>query len=446
MILNEQIMSHYFKFAVFFFLVFSILSCSRKQTEKQSNSAAQTEEMEDSMGELFGKLSESVFTIQTFDGSRILETGRCFAVAPQVLVAPFSFFNEATRAEITPFQGGKKLQVHSFYTFDRIENLILIHCDSLNVNTLNLYSGEIKPLLQTLLIGKRAGKTIPLHAGKFLEDAVIQGQQLYRISNKVESSNTGMPVFLSNGSVLGLATMQYVSSQPTSFAIPAKRISSLLAQLKQPQSFTKMSEERSNYYKRVRSIQLQTDKGTISIRLYNETPSYRDNFLALAREGFYDSLLFHRIIRDFGIQTGAADSRNAQPDDVVGWKGPGYTLPAHIVDGLFHKRGAIGSPRKPDTQNSKRRSDGSQFYIVTGRKYTDEELDELEQENSIKFTQNQRETYKSIGGSPHLDGQYTVFGEVVSGLEVADKMVNVATRNDYRPINDIRLKRVVLVE
>jgi peptidyl-prolyl cis-trans isomerase A (cyclophilin A) len=439
-------MRFYFQLLVSFLLVGLLFSCSKKQTEKQEVSTTQKSESENSKGELFGTLSESVFTIRTFEGNRILETGRCFAVAPNVLVAPFSFFNEATRAEITPFQGGKTLQVHSFYTFDRIENLILIHCDSLNVKPLDFYSGELKPLIQTLLIGKRASKTIPLHAGKFLEDAVVQGQQLFRISNKVESSNIGMPVFLSNGSVLGLATMQYVSSKPTSFAIPAKRISSLLAQLKQPQSFSKLSEERSNFYKRVKSIQLQTDKGTISIRLYNETPSYRDNFLALAHEGFYDSLLFHRIIRDFGIQTGAADSRNALPDDVVGWKGPGYTLPAHIVDGLFHKRGAIGSPRKPDTQNSKRRSDGSQFYIVTGRKYTDEELDELEQENSIKFTQNQRETYKSIGGSPHLDGQYTVFGEVVSGLEVADKMVNVATRNDYRPINDIRLKRVVLVE
>jgi cyclophilin family peptidyl-prolyl cis-trans isomerase len=186
--------------------------------------------------------------------------------------------------------------------------------------------------------------------------------------------------------------------------------------------------------------------GNITIKLFNETPEYRDNFIRLAKEGFYDSLLIHRVIADFGIQTGAADTRYADPDDNVGWKGPGYTIPAHIVPGLYHKRGMIGSPRKPDTKNRRRRSDGSQFYIVSGRKYFDEELDELEEQNNYTFSAEQRQAYKTVGGAPHLDGSYTIFGKVVSGMDVVDKIVKVETDKRWRPVKDIRIKRVVILK
>jgi peptidyl-prolyl cis-trans isomerase A (cyclophilin A) len=156
-------------------------------------------------------------------------------------------------------------------------------------------------------------------------------------------------------------------------------------------------------------------------------------FIKLVKENYYDSLLIHRVISNFGIQTGAADTRYAEEGDLVGWKGPGYTLPAHIVPGLFHKRGMIGSPRKPDTQNQRRRADGSQFYIVTGRKYFDKGLNDIEEENDYKFTAEQRQVYKTIGGAPHLDGTYTIFGEVISGMEVADKIVQVETNRQWRP-------------
>jgi cyclophilin family peptidyl-prolyl cis-trans isomerase len=180
--------------------------------------------------------------------------------------------------------------------------------------------------------------------------------------------------------------------------------------------------------------------------LFNETPEYRDNFIRLTKENYFDSLLIHRVIKDFGIQSGAADTRYAEPGDNVGWKGPGYTIPAHIVPGLFHKRGMIGSPRKPDTKNQRRRSDGSQFYIVSGRKYFDKELDELEEQNNYKFSSTQRQAYKTVGGAPHLDGTYTVFGEVLSGMDVVDKIVQVETDRQWRPIKDIRLKKVRILK
>jgi cyclophilin family peptidyl-prolyl cis-trans isomerase len=186
--------------------------------------------------------------------------------------------------------------------------------------------------------------------------------------------------------------------------------------------------------------------GNIKIRLYNETPEYRDNFIALVKENYYDSLLIHRVIKGFCIQSGAADTRYAGKNDVVGWKGPGYTLPAHIVPGLFHKRGVIGSPRKPDRGNSKRRSDGSQFYIVTGRTYSDSELDDITRETGHQFTPEQRRVYKTIGGAPHIDGTYTIFGEVTAGMDIADKINAVPVDSEYRPLQDIRIRRITIIK
>jgi cyclophilin family peptidyl-prolyl cis-trans isomerase len=197
---------------------------------------------------------------------------------------------------------------------------------------------------------------------------------------------------------------------------------------------------------KIKGLLIETEYGNITIRLYNSTPQYRDNFIKLVRENYYDGLLIHRVIKGFGIQSGAADTRYSEPDDVVGWKGPGYTLPAHFAPGLYHKRGVVGAPRKPDTENVRLRSDGSQFYIVTGRLYNDKELDDLEMEMKHKFTEEQRNTYKTIGGSPHLDGTYSIFGEVISGLEVADQISLVEVKSDFRPKKDIRVKKIRILE
>ncbi|KJF42881.1 hypothetical protein LH29_15840 [Draconibacterium sediminis] len=198
--------------------------------------------------------------------------------------------------------------------------------------------------------------------------------------------------------------------------------------------------------RKIKGLVLETDYGNITIKLFNETPEYRDNFIRLAKEHYFDSLLIHRVIADFGIQSGAADTRYAVPGANVGWKGPGYTIPAHIVPGVYHKRGMIGSPRKPDTENERQRSDGSQFYIVSGRKYFDKGLDELEEINNYKFSAEQRQVYKTIGGAPHLDGSYTIFGQVTSGMDVVDKIVQVETDRRWRPLEDIRIKRVRILK
>ena len=260
-----------------------------------------------------------------------------------------------------------------------------------------------------------------------------------------------MPVFVSNKKTIGLAFADMVDFEMQSMVVPSFVIAQLLEKSNgQTASLASLrsnsNEQVAEANKKIKGLVLETDAGNITIRLFNETPEYRDNFIKLAREQYFDSLLIHRVISDFGIQSGAADTRYAEPGENVGWKGPGYTIPAHIVEDLFHKRGMIGSPRKPDTKNQRRRSDGSQFYIVSGRKYFDQELNELEEQNNIKFSASQRQAYKTVGGAPHLDGTYTVFGEVISGMDVVDKIVQVETDQRWRPVEDIRLKKVRILE
>jgi len=194
----------------------------------------------------------------------------------------------------------------------------------------------------------------------------------------------------------------------------------------------------------VHLVRIITDFGDITLKLYNETPEHRDNFLKLAGEGFYDGVLFHRVINAFMIQGGDPNSKTAQPGQPLGTGGPDYTLPAEIVPGLFHKKGALAAARLGDQQNPQRRSSGSQFYIVQGRVWTPEELDRMEQQRGLAFTPEQRQTYTSIGGTPHLDAGYTVFGEVVEGIEVVDRIAAVQTGPGDRPLKDLSMKIIVL--
>ncbi len=242
-------------------------------------------------------------------------------------------------------------------------------------------------------------------------------------------------------------------------------------------------------------VVIKTEYGIIKIRLYNETPLHRDNFLKLVKEKYYDSLLFHRVINTFMIQGGDPDSKHAQPGQVLGNGGPNYTIPAEIVPNLFHKRGVLAAARMGDNVNPTRASSGSQFYIVQGKVFTEEELNimeerinqnkknqllgqlmntpeyswlkvkldsmiksgnpnavndfiketqsiaekELEKAGRFSFNSEQRKIYTTIGGAPHLDGAYTVFGEVIEGMNVVDSIASVPTDKNNRPLKDIRM-------
>ena len=180
---------------------------------------------------------------------------------------------------------------------------------------------------------------------------------------------------------------------------------------------------------------IETEYGNMKVMLYNTTPKHRDNFVKLAKEGYYDDLLFHRIIPNFMIQGGDPDSRNAAPGAMLGMGGPGYQIDAEI--GSPHLKGALAAARD---QNPEKRSSGSQFYIVQGQRVDDNVLNGLEQQKGIRYSPEQRQLYREIGGAPFLDGDYTVFGEVVEGLDVLDKIAAVPTAPGDRPLQDVKMK------
>lgn len=239
-------------------------------------------------------------------------------------------------------------------------------------------------------------------------------------------------------------------------------------------------------------VKIETTLGDITVRLYDETPIHRDNFVKLVKEGYYDGTLFHRVIKDFMIQGGDPDSKGAPAGKMLGVGGPDYTLEAEIKDNLYHKRGALAAARQGDEVNPERRSSGSQFYIVWGQVYKENQLNQLgkqirmqkvqdafndlakarreeimqmrrernraglqelqdqliaEAENKVGkqgLTDEQMQLYTTVGGTPHLDGQYTVFGEVEEGLNVVEQIQNTATGRADRPTNDIDMRMTII--
>ncbi|MEN8122273.1 MAG: peptidylprolyl isomerase [Bacteroidota bacterium] len=249
-------------------------------------------------------------------------------------------------------------------------------------------------------------------------------------------------------------------------------------------------------------LKMETSMGDMTIMLYDETLKHKENFLKLANEGYFNGMLFHRVIKDFMIQAGDPDSKTAKKGQALGSGGPGYTIEAEFNFKFIHKKGALSAARTGDQMNPEKRSSGSQFYIVQGKTYTDKEMSMMEEQSKmnqlmpfireylqnpenesmskqiqerqnardregldslvlviteivskqhpdvkvIKYTEEQRELYKTVGGTPHLDGGYTVFGEVLEGLEIVDKIAGVSTGKGDRPIEDVKIISLTAVK
>ncbi len=193
-------------------------------------------------------------------------------------------------------------------------------------------------------------------------------------------------------------------------------------------------------------VEMQTSKGRIVLLLYDDTPLHRDNFIKLINENVFDGLLFHRVIKGFMIQGGDPDSKNAKPGQMLGEGDLGYTIPAEFRSNLINKRGALCAARQGDDVNPKKESSASQFYIVQGRKWNDVEMNMMEQRFGKKYSAEQRKIYAEEGGAPHLDGDYTVFGEVVEGMEVVDAVSALKTDPLDRPLEDVRIQSVKVIK
>ncbi len=188
-------------------------------------------------------------------------------------------------------------------------------------------------------------------------------------------------------------------------------------------------------------VEIQTDFGNMLVELYNSTPKHRDNFLKLAEEGYYNDLLFHRVINGFMIQGGDPQSRNSPAGQALGMGGPSYQIPAEFVDSLAHIKGALAAAR---TSNPEKKSSGSQFYIVHGSPVSEATLNQIESMKRFHYTPEQRQAYLANGGTPNLDRDYTVFGHVIEGLDVIDKIAATATGPQDRPKQDVKMKIVVI--
>ncbi|MBS1757693.1 MAG: peptidylprolyl isomerase [Bacteroidetes bacterium] len=189
-------------------------------------------------------------------------------------------------------------------------------------------------------------------------------------------------------------------------------------------------------------IKIITDSGTMIVKLYDSTPLHRDNFVKLVKEGFYDSLLFHRVIPQFMIQGGDPGSKHAEAGSLLGAGGDELgRIPAEFRKTLFHKKGALAAARD---QNPEKASSACQFYIVVGKTYTDEQLKMMQEQRGIYFSPAQIQTYKTVGGTPFLDQDYTVFGEVEKGLDVIEKIANAARDENNRPLTDIRMHMEII--
>ena len=209
-------------------------------------------------------------------------------------------------------------------------------------------------------------------------------------------------------------------------------------------SFAQKADKQNEANGKEYYVKIETSYGDIVVKLYNDTPLHRDNFIKLVKEGTYDGLIFHRVINQFMIQGGDPNSRDAKPGQMLGDGELGYTIPAELVPEHFHKKGALAAARQGDEVNPQKASSSCQFYIVQGTTWDANRLKMVEQRMGKSFTPEQAEVYATLGGTPFLDGDYTVFGEVVEGMEVIDKIAAVPCGPMDRPIEDIKMKMSII--
>ena len=209
-------------------------------------------------------------------------------------------------------------------------------------------------------------------------------------------------------------------------------------------SFAQKTDKQKESSKKEYYVKIETSYGDMVVKLYNETPLHRDNFIKLVKDGTYDGLIFHRVINQFMIQGGDPNSRDAKPGQMLGNGELGYTIPAEFVPGLFHKKGALAAARQGDEVNPQKASSSCQFYIVQGTTWDSNRLKMVEQRMGKSFTPEQAEVYATVGGTPFLDGDYTVFGEVVEGMDVIDKIASVPCGPMDRPIEDVKMKMSII--
>lgn len=407
------------------------------------NKTSKTEE--DNLVKIYGTFKDNasaIVSIQTFDHyNRRLKTGYGFYINENTILTQLKLIQGSYKAKISPIGTLQEFDVMGYTSLDFDNNIVTLQTQRKVQNFINLKNSFADG--DSLYSLSRDKGT--LMAKKYF----IEKDDSNTIQFPAQISDIGKPIFYYNHSFAGFFSF-FDKENQTAILTQANIADSLTKKLfSYPEPIIDLSiktNKEYTSYQKVASIMFETEMGNFTIKLFDETPKYRDNFIKLVEDQFYDSLLIHRVLISFLIQTGAADTRYATAEDAVGWQGPGYTLPMNVVKSKFHRRGAVAASKLPDERNPKNNSDGSQFYVVSGRVFTHQELDELEKNKGIKYSSQQRTEYTTVGGAPHLDEDYTVFGEIISGMNVIDKISLIQTDNSDRPLEDVRIKKAVVIK
>ncbi|MDR2928639.1 MAG: peptidylprolyl isomerase [Cytophagaceae bacterium] len=432
-----------FKPVTFFLLTLGIVTAGCVQKSSQQKVATQSKTV--AKGSYKSNILGMVEIHTSDQYTRPITKGFGFYVDEETIVANLDLIQGAARVKIAPPGTQQLYDVTGYTACNFNHNLVLLKTVRRNKNYLKMY--EPPTGVDTLYMLLRPHRDLFVSkcsmAGEFATDSATY----FRLACALKAGN---PVFYPDHSMAGIVQEQKNEhGKSQTVVLKAAHIINLMKQqhaAKPVLDLKGRSNKKYISYTKIEGFRVNTDAGTFVIRLYNQTPEYRDNFIQLVSDCYYDSLLIHRVLKNFLVQTGAADTKHALAGETVGWQGPGYTLPLKIVSGLYHKRGAVAASKLPDERNPHNRSDGAQFYVVSGRRFGAAELDEIEKTKNIRFTDEQRQVYATTGGAPHLDSDYTVFGEVVSGMDVIDRIAAVETDNSDRPVKDVRIKSIVIME
>ncbi len=428
-------MKNIYKRVTFFILIISAVFACQPQQKHHNIS---DEEVSIPKGS-YERNIKGIVNIETYDHyTRILNKGYGFYISPHTIVTNLSLIKGCYKVKTAITGSDEFTTVSGYLAFDIDKDLVIFKTATENLSYLKL-DRSVRNIPDSIRGLYRKSRKI--YAPKLaIRNRIANDSASYlTLDKKVKS---GMPAFTYFHHLVGITQ----NIDTISRLIPSSEIESLVeTQMKNPVSVYELRKKSNKVYPsytKINDFTIETSMGDIDIKLYNETPKFRDNFIKLVSDQFYDSLLVHRVLKNFLIQTGAADSKYAGKDDIVGWQGPGYTLPTTIAKNRFHKRGAIAMSKMPAERNRKNRTDGSQFYIISGRIFTNDELADIEKEKGITFTAEQRRIYTTQGGAPYLDGDYVVFGEVTKGMDVVDKIAAVQTYAVDRPEKDIRIKTI----
>ncbi len=351
--------------------------------------------------------SDALVNIKTFNHyNQQISQGFGFYIAPKQVLANLSLIKGAFRVKIAPMATNEYSDIEGYLAFDHTTNLVIMQSFISGKSTLEANSNPNSTDSVYSLF--RTNRKLFVRKTPYQKPIEIDSILCVPLSNDYSE---GEAIFTTAHQLIGIAQTRKIHDSSQLLALAVNEIQKLQIKIVDLKSIFDLSTKSSRTYPsftKIKGFRILTSMGQIDLKLYNETPQYRDNFIRLVCDGFYDSLLIHRVIKGFLIQTGAADTKHAKKDDVVGWEGPGYTLPLSISPNLFHKRGAIAASKLPADRNAHNRCDGSQFYIVAGRAFTNDELSDLEKHKNKHFSPEQRTVYTTIGGAPYLDSDYTV--------------------------------------